>query len=177
LLPRRPARIKRLGDEAEALILEFGVDAYAEARRKEFEASSDTIASDWDRIAVAIAKRTGLKVVQETPSDPDLALASESVGEPRPSFGSRPLDHSNRSVRARPQQFRVQFLDATRAREPLLLGEVVIEAADVSAAVVAAASLTLPPKTNGLHIVDREGRKVFVRERTRSASPGPRLTL
>jgi hypothetical protein len=107
LLPRRPARIKRLGDEAEALILEFGVDAYAEARRKEFEASSDTIARDWDRIAVAIAKRTSLKVVQGTPSDPDLVLASEPVGEPRPSSGSRPLAHSNRSVRARPHQFRV----------------------------------------------------------------------
>jgi hypothetical protein len=109
LLPRRPVRIKRLADEAEALILEFGVDAYAEARRKEFEASSDTIARDWDRIAVAIAKRTGLEFVQETPSDPDLALASESVGEPRPSLGSGPLDHSYRPVRARPQQFRVQI--------------------------------------------------------------------
>jgi len=53
----------------------------------------------------------------------------------------------------------------------------VIEAADESAALVASANLTLPPKTNGLHVVDREGRKVFVRERTRSASPGQRLTL
>jgi hypothetical protein len=76
LLPRHRARIKRLEDEAEALILEFGVDAYAEARRKEFETSSGTIARDWGRIAVAIAKRAGLKVVQGTPSDPALALAN-----------------------------------------------------------------------------------------------------
>jgi hypothetical protein len=173
LLPRHRARIKRLDDEAEALILEFGVDAYAEARRKEFEASSDTIARDWGRIAVAISKRTGLKVVRGTPSDPDLALANEPVAELRPSSGSRPLDHLNRSVCARPQQFRVQFLGATRARKPLLLEEVGIEAADVSAAVVAAANLTLPPKTIGLHIVDREGRKVFVRERTNLRSESP----
>jgi hypothetical protein len=54
-----------------------------------------------------------------------------------------------------------------RAREPLLLEEV------VSAAVVAAANLTLPPKTIGLHIVDREGRKVFVRERTNLKAESP----
>jgi hypothetical protein len=48
-LPRRRARIKRLDAEAEALICELGVDAYAEARRKEYEASSDIIAKDWGR--------------------------------------------------------------------------------------------------------------------------------
>jgi hypothetical protein len=72
----------------------------------------------------------------------------------------------NSSFFARSQQFRVQFVGAARGREPLLLKEVGIEAADVSAAVVAAASLALPPKTNGLHILDREGRVVFARERT-----------
>jgi hypothetical protein len=39
----------------------------------------------------------------------------------------------------------------------------------VSNAVVTAARLALPPKTNGLHILDREGREVFARER---ANPG-----
>jgi hypothetical protein len=34
---------------------ELGVDAYAEARRKEFEASSDGIARDWGRVARVIA--------------------------------------------------------------------------------------------------------------------------
>jgi hypothetical protein len=42
-----------------------------------------------------------------------------------------------------------------------------------ASAVVAAANLTLPPKTIGLHIVDREGRKVFVRERTNHRSESP----
>jgi hypothetical protein len=171
-LPRRRARIKRLDDEAEALICELGVDAYAEARRKEYEASSDAIARDWGRVAVAVAKRTGLNVVHKIPPDADVALEDEPVAPSEFRSNSAPssLDDLNSSVSARPQQFRVQFVGAARGREPLLLKEVEIKAADVSAAVVAAASLALPPKTNGLHIVDREGRVVFARERT-----GPRL--
>jgi hypothetical protein len=167
-LPRRRARIKRLDAEAEALICELGADAYAEARRKECEASSDTIAKDWGRVALAVAKRTGLDVAHRTPRDADVALENESVApsEFRSSSEPSPLDRLNSSVFARSQQFRVQFVGAAHGREPLLLKEVGIEAADVSAAVVAAASLTLPPKTNGLHILDREGRVVFARERT-----------
>jgi hypothetical protein len=167
-LPRRRARIKRLDAEAEALIRELGVEAYAEARRKEYEASSDTIARDWGRVAVAVAKRAGLDVVHRRPRDVDVALGSEPVApsELRSNSKPSPLDRLNSSVFARSQQFRVQFVGAARGREPLLLKEVGIEAADVSAAVVAAASLVLPPKTNGLHILDREGRVVFARART-----------
>jgi hypothetical protein len=167
-LPRRRARIKRLDAEAEALICELGADAYAEARRKEREASSDTIARDWGRVAVAVAKRTGLDVAHRAPRDADIALENESVApsEPRSNSEPSPLDHLNSFDFARPQQFRVQFVAAAHGREPLLLKEVGIEATDVSAAVVAAASLALPPKTNGLHILDREGRVVFARART-----------
>jgi hypothetical protein len=166
-LPRRRARIKRLDAEAEALICELGVDAYAEARHREYEASSDAIARDWARVAVAIAKRTGLDVVHGTQGDAEVALENEPVARSELRSSSEPssLDHLNSSVFGRPQQFRVQFVGATGGREPLLLKEVGIEAADVSAAVVAAASLTLPPKTTGLHILDREGRVVFARER------------
>jgi hypothetical protein len=166
-LLRRGARIKRLDAEAEALICELGVNAYAEARRKEYEASSDAIARDWARIAVAVAKRTGLDVAHRRPRDADVALENEPAdpSELRSSSEPSPLDHLNNSVFARPQQFRVQFVGATGGRELRLLKEVGIEVADVSAAVIAAASLTLPPKTNGLHILDREGRVVFARER------------
>jgi hypothetical protein len=166
-LPRRRARIKRLDAEAEALICELGVDAYAEARHREYEASSDAIARDWARVAVAVAKRTGLDVVHRTQSDAEVALENEPVAPSELQSGSEPspLDQLNNSVFARPQQFRVQFVGATGGREPLLLKEVGIEAADVSAAVVAAASLTLPPKTNGLRILDREEHVVFARER------------
>jgi hypothetical protein len=167
-LPRPRARIKRLDTEADALICGLGVDAYAEARRKECEASSDTIARDWGRVAAAVAKRTGLDVVHRRRRDADLALGSEPVApsQLRPNSEPGSLDRLNGSVFARPQQFRVQFVGAARGREPLLLKEAGVDAADVSAAVVAAASLTLPPKTNGLHILDREGRVVFVRART-----------
>jgi hypothetical protein len=167
-LPRRRARIERLDAEAEALICELGVDAYAEARRKEYEASSDAIARDWGRVAAAVAKRTGLDVVHGRPRDGDAAVGSEPVApsELRLNSEPSPLGRLNSSVFARSRQFRVQFVGAARGREPLLLKEVGIEAADVSAAVVAAASLALPPKTNRLHILDREGRVVFARERT-----------
>ena len=167
-LPRRRARIKRLDAEAEALICELGVDAYAEARHREYEASSDAIARDWARVAVAVAKLASLDVVHRRSSDAEVALGNEPVAPSEFRSSSEPslLDRLNSSVFARPQQFRVQFVGATGGREPLLLKEVGIEAADVSAAVVAAASLTLPPKTNGLHILDREGRVVFARERT-----------
>jgi hypothetical protein len=146
------------------LIRELGVEAYAEARRKEYEASSDAIATDWGRVAMAVAKRTGLDVVHRTPG----ALGNEPVApsELRSNSEPSPRDHLNSSVFTQPQQFRVQYIGAARGREPLLLKEIGIDAADVSAAVVAAASLTLPPRTNGLHILDREGRVVFARERT-----------
>ena len=46
-LPQRRARIERLDTEAEALVRDFGEVAYSEARRREYEASSDEIARDW----------------------------------------------------------------------------------------------------------------------------------
>ena len=129
-LPRRRARIKRLDAEAEVLICELGVDAYAEARRKEYEASSDIIAKDWGRVAVVVAKRTALDVMRTRPRDADVALGNEPVApsELRSNSEPSPLDRLNSSVFARSQQFRVQFVGAARGREPLLLKEVGIEA-------------------------------------------------
>jgi hypothetical protein len=54
---------------------------------------------------------------------------------------------------------------AARGGEPFVLKEVIVEAADISAAIVAAANLTMPPKTRGLRILDREGREVFARRK------------
>ena len=165
-LLRPLVRIKQIDAEAESLIRELGGDAYAEARRKESESSSASIARDWGRVAQAIAKRRGLDTASPRSMDGFLAHSGRIPGL---GLGAKselsPLDQLNPSQSARRQQFRVQFVGATGGREPLLLTEVGIEAADVSAAVVAAASLTLPPKTNGLHILDREGRVVFARER------------
>lgn len=173
LLPRPRARIKRLNAQAEALISELGIDAYAEARRRELEASSEAFARDWGRVARAIVKRTSLDALHKTPKGADVTLGeSVAPSEPRSRSELRLLDRLNGAVLARPQQFRVQFVGAARGREPLILKEVGIEAADVSTAVVAAASLGLPPRTNGLHILDREGREVFARDRAK-----PRLRL
>jgi hypothetical protein len=46
-----------------------------------------------------------------------------------------------------------------------MLKEVGLEAADVSGAIVAAATLSFPPKTIGLRILDRDGREVFARRK------------
>ena len=54
---------------------------------------------------------------------------------------------------------------AARIRVPAILKEVEIQASDASAAIVAAATITLPPRTIGLRILDREGREVLVDRR------------
>jgi len=46
-----------------------------------------------------------------------------------------------------------------------MLKEVGLQAEDLSAAIVAAANLTFPPMTDGLRIIDREGRVVFARQK------------
>ena len=56
-LPRQRARIEHIDAEAEALIGYFGIGAYSEARQRELEASSDAIAEDWGRVALAIARK------------------------------------------------------------------------------------------------------------------------
>ena len=45
--------------EAEALISGFGDEAYAEARRRAQEASSDFLARDWSEVALLVARKTG----------------------------------------------------------------------------------------------------------------------
>jgi hypothetical protein len=47
------------------------------------------------------------------------------------------------------------------------LTEKQIEAADESAAIVAAANSKWPPQTIGLRILDRDGREVFAREKAK----------
>jgi len=44
--------------EAETLISNSGVDAYRIARRRAGESSSQQMAKDWSRVAVAIARKT-----------------------------------------------------------------------------------------------------------------------
>jgi hypothetical protein len=44
---------------AEALISDLGGEAYAVARRRVEEASSDRLARDWSEVALVIARKTG----------------------------------------------------------------------------------------------------------------------
>jgi hypothetical protein len=160
-LPRRRARIKGIEAEADALIGELGpVGACAEARRREREASSVLIARDWDRVAMAIAKRAGF-----APSLEDLSVGERAGHQPPRHSGASALDRLNHAVSAKPERFRVQCVGAANGHEPSILKEVGIEAADVASAIVAAAALALPPMTKGLRIVDREGRIIFARQK------------
>ena len=56
-LRRRRETAERIDAEADALIGELGVEAYAEARRREYESSNDAIALRWNRVALAVARK------------------------------------------------------------------------------------------------------------------------
>jgi len=171
--PRRAARIRHIDAdaEAEALIRDFRDLAYSEARRRESEASSDAIAKDWGRVAAAVAHKMGERDDLDPPTR--MAMNATLVPDREPAVASEPRPHSRRGpeveprpvLSPRPQLFRVQFVGKTPDRGPTTLKEVEIQAADVSAAIVAAANLPWPPRTVGLRILDREGREVFERHR------------
>jgi hypothetical protein len=64
--PRRRARAENIEAQAEAMIRDFGFAAYYEARRIAHEASSGAAASDWGRVALAIAQKTGRRISSDT---------------------------------------------------------------------------------------------------------------
>jgi hypothetical protein len=170
-LAQRRTRIERLDTETEALIRNFGEAAYGEARRREEEASSDEIARDWRRVALAVARQ----ISGREDADPLVRLAMNAVLVPdrdeAASYKLRSLsqprrpDALTRAFAAATHPFRIQFVGAALDRGPTTLKEVEIQVADVSAAIVAAAGLKWPPRTIGLRILDREGREVFGRQK------------
>jgi hypothetical protein len=152
-------RIERIHAVAAALVSEFGVEACAEARRRQREANSVGAAREWRRVASVIARRTPRRV--DVATRPAL-LEFESVGEP------------TWIVSELSQPFRIQFVCGTPDDGPTNLTEKHIRAADKSAAIVAAANTEWPPQTIGLRILDREGREVFAREKARKLkTPAP----
>jgi hypothetical protein len=57
---QRPHELRlAISSEAEALISNFGDGAYAEARRRTQEASSDSVARDWSEVALVVTSKTG----------------------------------------------------------------------------------------------------------------------
>jgi hypothetical protein len=170
-LSSRRARNQRIEAEAEALIRDLGDKAFHEARRREHEASSDTIASDWAEVALAVARKTGSRIGLDFSSQ--LAMNTFFVldREPDEASGLRPrsepgpADEPKRAAVPIPQPFRIQFIGATTVAGPPILREVEIRASDVSAAIIAAAMAPWPRKTIALRILDREGQEVFGRQK------------
>jgi hypothetical protein len=145
-------RIQRIHAVAGMLISEFGVEAEAEARRRQREANSAGAARDWGRVVSVVARRTPKRAALAAAADQKL-LEFGSVAEPVWSASDRA------------QEFRIQFVCGTHDCGPPNLTEKHIQAADASAAIVAAANTEWPPQTIGLRILDREGREVFAREK------------
>jgi drug/metabolite transporter (DMT)-like permease len=162
----RRGRNERVDAYAGALIDEFGIAAYAEARRREDEASSQAIALAWSDIALAVARKAASLLGQDT----SIRIAMDAVFAPQhnpPAAQTHlmptPLDGSKRALPATMQLFRIEFVGAARNRGPTTSTEVVIQVEDVSAAIVVAANFVWPPRTTGLRILDAGGREVFGR--------------
>ena len=143
---RRRKTAERIDAEADALIDELGVDAYAEARRREYESSNDGLALWWNRIALAVGRKSGKLVGLDTSTlmamNAVFAPDREHTGarEPRP-FSSGDELKSTLAL----QPFRLQFISLAPDRGPSIVTEVEIQASDASAAIVAAANVELPP--------------------------------
>jgi len=165
-LARRRARIERIEAEAEALIRNLGDWAYSEARRREHEASSDAIAKDWSRVALAVARKTGKRVgldaATRMSTDADLSLREDAAAsiEPPPHAKTDPIEELARIVAESPTRpsFRLQFLGLAADRGASILKEVDLRASDASEAVREAARLDWPPRALGFRLIDREGR-------------------
>jgi len=165
-LRRRRETAERIDAEADALIGELGVEAYAEARRREYESSGDAIALWWNRVALAVAHKTGERIGLDTSTrmamNAVFAPDREHAGDRKPQPFSR-VDELKGTLALKP--FRLQFISSASDRGPSVVTEVGIQASDASGAIVAAANVALPPRTVGLRILDSEGHEVFSRRR------------
>ena len=172
-LARRRAKIQRIEAEAEALIRNLGDWAYSEARRREHEASSDAIAKDWSRVALAVARKTGKRVELDAATrmstDADFSLREEEAApiEHPPHAKTDPIEELVRIVAESPTRslFRLQFLGLAAERGASILKEVDLCASDASEAVREAARLDWPPRALGFRLIDWEGREIFGRDR------------
>ena len=154
-------RIERVHAVAGMLLSEYGLEACAEARRREREASTAGTAREWRRVVRVIARRTSKRVGLAAATPPAL-LEYDSADEPKWIV----------SEQEQPQTFRIQFVCGTPDHGPANMTEKKIQAADNSAAIVAAANTKWPPHTIGLRILDCEGREVFARERAKRNEDG-----
>ena len=109
-LRRRGETAERIDAEADALIGELGVEAYAEARRSEYEFSDDAIALRWNQVALAVGRKSGKLVGLDTSTriamNAVFAPDREHAGDRKPQPFSQadelkmPFSHSNSSISA-----------------------------------------------------------------------------
>jgi hypothetical protein len=165
-LRRRRESAERIDAEADVLIGELGVEAYAEARRREYESSNDAIALRWNQVALAVAQKTGKRIGLDTST----RLAMNAVFAPgrehavdRKSQPFSQVDEPKSTLALQP--FRLQFISPAPDRGPSTVTELEIQASDASGAIVAAAKIAMPPRTIGLRVLDSEGHEVFSRRR------------
>ena len=182
--------------EAEALIRDLAIRPI----RKRAEGSMRPVPRPSPRralVARAIARKTGSQVglnlstqlemntffvldrepgaPREARPRPDPEVAQAPIREPKPAAVAAPTPQPAAAPKPAavptPQPFRIQFVGATTESGPTILREDEIRASDVSAAIIAAAIASWPPKTIGLRILDHDGHEVFGRRRTLNA-PG-----
>jgi hypothetical protein len=165
-LRRRRETAERIDAEADALIDELGVEAYAEARRREHESSGDAIALRWNQVALAVAHKTGKRIRLDTSSPMAMntffAPDREHAGDRKPQPFSQ-VDELKSTLALKP--FRLQFISSAPDRGLSTVTELEIHASDASGAIVAAAKIAIPPRTVELRILDSEGHEVFSRRR------------
>jgi hypothetical protein len=165
-LRRRRETAERIDAEADALIGELGVEAYAEARRREYESSDDAIALRWNQVALAVGRKSGKLVGLDTSTriamNAVFAPDREHAGDRKP----QPFSQAD-ELKGTPtlQPFQLQYISLAPDRGLSIVTEVEIQASDASDAIVAAAKVALPPRTIELRILDNEGREVFSRRR------------
>ena len=165
-LRRRRETAERIDAEADALIGELGVEAYAEARRREYKSSGDAIALWWSRVALAVAHKTDERIGLDTSSPMAMntvfAPDRKHPGDHKPQPFSQ-VEELKSTLALKP--FRLQFISLALDRGPSIVTELEIQASDASGAIVAAAKIAMPPRTIGLRIFDSEGHEVFSRQR------------
>ncbi len=130
------------------------------------------MAREWNRVALAIARKAGKRVGFDTASRmaADAAFFSylETSAPAPPALVPEvdPLDELLRLTSEGPQsrQFRIQFLGAGTDRGPTILAEVEVRASDVSTAIREAAHIPWPPRAIGFRLVDQDGREVLGRQ-------------
>lgn len=150
---RRRETAERIEVEAEAVMREYAVRAYGEARRREGDAKSNAEAQNWSRVALAIArkinKRVGLDTASRMASDANFAAFLELSASPSqaPISELDALDELSRLVSDdTPRGYRIHFLGPGTDQTQTVLAEVAVRASDVSTAMSEVVRTPWPPR-------------------------------